>query len=129
MLKTPSYLFISWVFFILIGMVFGYSYLFYPDKHPVQCIIKERTGKDCPSCGFSRSFSHYTHFEFQKGRQSNSLSLPVFIYFLLQFLFRLILIINYRIRVFELSSKFIKTDIVISISGFLFAFLPLLFNL
>ncbi|HRH11070.1 MAG TPA: DUF2752 domain-containing protein [Bacteroidia bacterium] len=129
MLKTPSYLFISWVFFILIGMVFGYSYLFYPNKHPIDCVIKERTGKDCPSCGFSRSFSHYTHFEWKEGIASNPLSLPVFIYFLLQFLFRFILILNYRIRIFEIHSKFIKTDILISISGFLFAFLPLLFNL
>lgn len=127
MLKTPSYLIISWVFFILIGMAFGYSYLFYPNKHPVNCILKEKTGKDCPSCGFSRSFSHYTHLEFKEGIASNPLSLPVFIYFLLQFLFRFLLILNYRVRFFELHSKFIKTDIIISISGFLFAFLPLLF--
>lgn len=128
MLKAPAYVTISWMFLILIGIVFGYSYFFYPNTHPINCTIKERTGKNCATCGFSRSFSNYTHFRIQDGKTFNSNSWPVFLFFLFQFFIRLSIIFYYFIRKKIPADSVIKADVVISISAFLLAFLPILFN-
>jgi hypothetical protein len=126
--KTPAHVIISWVFLILIGIVFGYSYFFYPDTHPVGCLVKSYTGKDCATCGFSRSFSCYTHFQFNEGRIFNALSWPVFLFFVFQFCWRFFVVAAYYFTKKALSPALIKTDAVISISGFLLAFLPILFK-
>ena len=128
MLKAPAYVIISLVFFILIGVGFAYSYFFYPNEHPVDCLIKASTGKDCPTCGFSRSFSLYTHFEFKQGISRNPLSWPVFLFFQYQFFLRIFIVFYY----FATRKIFMRTlivcDVIISISSFLLAFLPIIFK-
>lgn len=126
MRKAPAYVIISLVFFIVIGVGFAYSYFFYPNDHPLDCAVKEATGKDCPSCGFSRAFSNYTHFKFTEGRSFNALSWPVFLFFLLQFFLRGGIVFYFFKTKRQPSSQFILTELIISISFFLFAFLPLL---
>jgi hypothetical protein len=126
--RTPAHVIISWVFLILIGIVFGYSYFFYPNSHPIPCMIKEYTGKACATCGFSRSFSNFVHFKFSEGISFNPLAFPVFLFFIFQFFLRTAIVIHYRTTKKELSPFIIKTDVIISISGFLLAFLPILFK-
>ncbi len=126
MQKIPAYVTISAVFFIVIGIGFAYSYFFYPDQHPIGCVIKSYTGKDCPSCGFSRSFSHYTHFEVQQGKTYNPLSWPVFLFFTVQLLLRAAIVMHYLWRRHSFSPPVIFSDVVISISLFLLAFLPII---
>ncbi|MCE3227121.1 MAG: hypothetical protein K0S32_1672 [Bacteroidetes bacterium] len=126
--RTPAHVTISWVFLILIGIAFGYSYFFYPNSHPIPCMIKEYTGKDCATCGFSRSFSNFVHFQFAEGKSYNTLAFPVFLFFVLQFFLRLAIVIHYRTTKKELGPLIIKSDVIISISGFLLAFLPILFK-
>jgi hypothetical protein len=126
MSKTPAHVTISWVFFILIGIVFCYSYFFYPDSHPINCLIRARTGQDCPSCGFSRAFSYFSHLQFEEGIKFNSRAFSAFIFLLAQFLLRFLVIICYFFFKKQFSSALVKCDIIVSISGFLFAFLPLL---
>ncbi len=128
MLKAPAYVTISWVFLILIGIVFSYSYFFYPNAHPIDCIIKQHTGKNCSTCGFSRAFSFYSHFQFTEGKNINPLSWSVFLFFLFQFLLRLIIVLHFSITKKLLKPKYLKADLLISILGFLLAFLPVLFN-
>lgn len=124
--KAPGYVIISLVFFILIGVGLAYSYFFYPNTHPIECAIKAKTGKDCPTCGFSRSFSHFTHFQFSQGKNYNALSLPVFLFFLIQFFIRGA-VVFYFLRTKKLiRQNLIKIDILISISLFLLAFLPII---
>jgi len=126
MRKAPAYVIICLVFFILIGMGLTYSYFFYPDQHPIACAIKKITGQDCPSCGFSKAFAHYTHGEFEKGQQTNPLSWRAFLFFVGQFFLRGTLLIYY-FAVRKLPARFfIVLDGVISISLFLLAFLPLI---
>jgi hypothetical protein len=105
---------------------FIYSWYFYPDTHPIDCAIRQHTGKDCPTCGFSRSFSLYTHFQFKAGRDFNPRSFPVFLFFGLQFLMRGFVIARYYFTRKNLAPAYIKSDVLISISGFLLAFLPLI---
>ena len=126
MQKAPSYVIISLVFFILIGVGFAYSYFFYPNDQPIECAVKAYTGHDCPTCGFSRAFSFYTHLQFQEGIMYNSLSWNVFLFFFFQFLFRGIVVISYIIRRRSFNRIIIKSDLLISISFFLLAFLPII---
>jgi hypothetical protein len=124
--KAPPYVTISAVFFILIGMGLAYSYFFYPDQHPIPCMVKAYTGKTCPTCGFSRSFSFYTHLQFSEGKKSNPLSWPVFLFFVFQFALRGGVIIYYAWRCNPFSPPVIISDAIISISLFLLAFLPII---
>lgn len=126
MLKAPAYVTISLVFFILIGIVFGYSYFFYPNAHPLQCIVKKYTGKNCPACGFSRAFSNYTHFKFSEGIQFNKLSLNVFLFSVFQFFLRGYISAYYYFTKKNTNALFIKIDVFISTLLFLIAFLPLI---
>lgn len=128
MFKAPAYVTISWMFLILIGIVFGYSYFFYPNAHPINCAIKERTGKNCAACGFSRAFSNYTHLQIKEGKEFNNRSWPVFLFFLFQFFLRFFIVSHYYLRKKMPGAAFLKADIAISISAFLLAFLPLLFK-
>ncbi|MBA3682722.1 MAG: DUF2752 domain-containing protein [Bacteroidetes bacterium] len=126
MRKAPAYVIISLVFFIFIGVGFAYSYFFYPNDHPIDCAIKAATGKDCPSCGFSRAFSNYTHFNFTEGKIYNALSWPVFLFFSFQFFLRGNIVFYFFKTRHLISKHFIIAELIISISFFLFAFLPLL---
>jgi hypothetical protein len=126
MLKAPAYVIISMVFFILIGVGMAYSYFFYPNNHPIDCIVKSYTGKDCPTCGFSRSFSFYTHFDLQQGIAANALSWPVFLFFAFQFFVRGLIVFYYYFVGKNFKLSIIIGDSIISISFFLFAFLPLI---
>ncbi|MGZ3900690.1 MAG: DUF2752 domain-containing protein [Bacteroidia bacterium] len=112
----------------MIGIVFSYSYFFYPAAHPIDCFVKQHTGKNCPTCGFSRAFSYYSHFQFNIGKQYNPLSWPVFLYLALQFFMRLSIVCYYSFTKKIVNSALLKADVIISISGFLLAFLPILFN-
>jgi hypothetical protein len=91
-------------------------------------MLKEYTGKDCATCGFSRAFSSFVHFDFSGGKAFNAMAFPVFLFFVFQFLLRLAIVIHYQITKSALPSWLIKTDVIISISGFLLAFLPILFK-
>lgn len=126
MLKAPSYVIISLVFFLLIGVGLAYSYFFYPNSHPVECVIKSYTNKDCPTCGFSRSFSYYTHFKFIEAEKFNPTSLPVFLFFLFQFLLRGTIAFYFFKTHKTFSPTHIKIELAISISLFLLAFLPII---
>lgn len=126
MLKAPAHVIVSLVFFIGIGMGFAYSYFFYPDDHPVDCMVKQITGKDCPSCGFTRSFSLYTRAQFTTGRVLNPLSWKVFLFFAFQFILRFAVVTHYLTVRKNLSNKVVIADAIISILLFLLAFLPVI---
>ncbi|MCW3075738.1 MAG: hypothetical protein JWO32_347 [Bacteroidetes bacterium] len=128
MFKAPAHVIISWTFLILIGIALCYSCFFYPNNHPISCVIKSYTGKDCVTCGFSRAFSCYTHLQIKEGKSLNPLSWPVFLFFIFQFILRIVIILRYLITKLPLNNRLILTDVLISISGFLLAFLPILFK-
>ncbi len=129
MRQAPAYIIISLIFFILIGMGFAYSYFFYPNYHPIDCLFKSYTGRACPTCGFSRSFSYFTHAQWEQAIQFNSHALPVFLFFTYQFILRMGIVFFYFTARKIISTSFIKMDMIISISLFLLAFLPLILNL
>jgi hypothetical protein len=107
---------------VLIGIVFCYSYFFYPNNHPLDCVIKKHTGKNCSSCGISRAFSNFTHLNFSEGKQYNKHAFIIFIYFLLQFVFRVILALSKKTYL----KLYFYTDVIFTILGFLISFTPML---
>ncbi len=116
---------VSLIFFLLLSGFFFYFWFFFPAQHPVPCLIKTLTGKDCVSCGMSRAISGYMHFNFHSS--SNKFAFPVFLFFVVQWLARALAAMQFFLR--ETSAKWqIKLDCIISISLFLLAFLPVILN-
>lgn len=75
---------------ILILAVFFYSALYSPgqEEHPIQCVHVEFAGTDCPTCGLSGGFSQMVRGNFSEARASNINTLPLFSFFVIQFLMR-----------------------------------------
>ncbi len=107
---------------VLIGIVFCYSYFYYPNNHPFNCVIKKYTGKECSSCGMSRAFSNFTHFNFANGKQNNKHAFAVFVFFLIQFCMRLLVLVIKKLN----SKSFLYFDVIFTGIGFLIAFTPML---
>jgi hypothetical protein len=108
---------------ILIGIVLGYSYFFYPTEHPINCIIKSYTGKECSSCGISRAFSYFTHCRIAEGVKFNAYALHVFLFFIGQVIWRLMLLLIKKLTNYSLI---IYVDLILTIGTFLPSFGPML---
>lgn len=126
MVKNRNYFIINLIFLIILGVVFGYSYFFYPNDQPIQCVVKAYTGKNCPSCGFSRAFSAFTHLKYEEGMAYNTHAFKAFLFFLFQFTLRSVVSVAYFKKPDLLSTKFIIAELTITIALFLVVFLPLL---
>jgi hypothetical protein len=125
-IKSSRYFIINVIFTIIIGVVLSYSYFFYPNNHPLYCLYKLKTGLNCSTCGFSRAFSSFTHFEFKEGVNYNKQALACYLFFVSQFLFRLTIVLISRFKENAFKKPFITAEIVLTILLFLYAFYPLL---
>ncbi len=125
-MRLPVYILMNALIFFMLCSGFFYSFFYYPDQHPVSCLIKKYSGKDCPSCGFSKAFSHYSHLQVTEGRKENQRSFRVGVFFLFQFTLRSAVLLWFFTTHKVIASSLIKIDLIISISFFLLAFLPLL---
>jgi len=125
-MRLPAYILVSGLIFLMLCAVFFYSVGFYPNQHPIPCQIKKYSGKDCPSCGFSKAFSQYSHLQIEEGRRINERSFPVLLFFLFQFSIRSAVLLWFFTTHKVIAASLIKIDLIISISFFLLAFLPLL---
>ena len=61
------------------------------------CIFKSLTGYNCPACGMTRSFIYMSDLNFKKAWNINSAGALLYVFCILQSLYRLILIIGVRI--------------------------------
>lgn len=125
--KNNAYFIVNFIFVILIGIALCYSYFFYPNNHPIGCIVKEMTGKDCSTCGFSRAFSSFTHFQFAEGKSFNGNAFSCYLFFLFQFFLRFSLSGYHLITKNRISRRIIFIEIITTIILFLTTFVPLLF--
>jgi hypothetical protein len=128
MMRWPAFLIINFIFLAIIGLVFLYSFLFFPDQHPFGCLFTTLTGKSCSSCGLSRAISCFTHGEWESGISHNVLALPVFLFFLVQLFLRSAIVTAYFWGRIKSPLRLCRLDCSISISLFLLAFLPLILN-
>lgn len=123
--NKDSFYIVNLTLIIIIGVVFCYSYFFYPNNQPITCFYKLKTGLECNSCGFSRAFSAYLHFEFKNGIAYSPKSLLCFIFILTQFILRIVYII-FTMYQLSISKRFIIVETILTILFFLLSFGPLL---
>ncbi len=124
--NKKDYFIVNLIFITIIGVVFGYSYFFYPNDQSIQCVHKLYTGSDCSSCGFSRAFSSFMHLKYNEGLSYNAYAFNCFLFFLFQFTLRAIAVIIYFSDPLKPSRPFIITELIATVVFFLIAFLPLL---
>jgi hypothetical protein len=105
----------------------GYSAFFSPDlgNYPVACIHEKLTGEPCPSCGLSHAFSLILSGRTDEALEWNEYSVRVFLFFFLQLILRGVLS-GFYIRASGTRSRnaIVTTDIVITMTLFLVAFIP-----
>jgi hypothetical protein len=102
------------IFFILITFVFLYSFIFYPNRHPVSCIYKKKTGINCPSCGTSRVFSSMLRGSFIEAIQTNKNAVGLFVFFYTQWFWRGCVVMFYDKKNFLKTKTTLVVDTVIS---------------
>lgn len=122
-----SYNRINLIFAGIILCIFIYSGIFSPeaDNYPVKCVHEKTTGKPCPTCGLSHSFSAVIRGDFDKAKQWNANGIPLFLFFFIQLLMRIgltLLIQKSSIPVRYL----VYADVGVSVSIFIFCFRRLL---
>jgi hypothetical protein len=124
-LKNEPYLVINIVFAGVILLIMAYSGIFSPEKgnYPVVCIHEKITGEPCVSCGLSHSFSLIIRGRIDEAYQWNRYGMRVFLFFVGQFLLRIIFSLLYT-RHPETHKQLILFDIVGSSVLFLVTFLP-----
>ena len=118
---------INLIFAGIIVMIFVYSGIFSAEKsnHPVQCVHERLTGEPCPTCGLSNSFSEIIRLNFENAREWNQNGIPIFLFFLIQFLLRIGITIIYQNEIFSIK-KILYFDISFSIVLFIVCFRRLL---
>lgn len=124
--KNNAYYIVNLIFVVLIGIALGYSYFFYPNNQPINCAVKELTGKACTTCGFSRAFSAFMHLKYQEGVAYNLNAFACFVFFIAQFVFRTTLLCVEGLTDKLISKRVIYIEVVFTILHFLVAFTPLL---
>jgi hypothetical protein len=126
--NKKEYFIVNLIFIIIIGVVFGYSYFFYPSDQPIECVYKAYTGKACSTCGFSRAFSAFTHLNYAEGVAYNTNAFGCFLFFLFQVILRSIAVVLYFMNPLKPSRSFIIAELVVTVIFFLIVFCPLLMN-
>jgi hypothetical protein len=82
------------------------------------------TGKEANSSGLSRAFSQIIRFNFKEANQYNENSLEVFLFFLLQFIMRILFYFLYPL--ITKTKILIRSDIAVSVILFLICFKDLI---
>lgn len=124
-LRNEPYLVINIFFSLFIAGVMLYSIIFSPEKnnYPVVCVHEKITGQECVSCGLSHSFSLIMKGRIDEASQWNANGLRVFLFFLLQFMFRIgfsvAFVLNPRYR-----TEIILADSIATSLMFIIAFMP-----
>jgi hypothetical protein len=118
---------VSMVFFILITLIFLYSYIFFPNQHPVNCIYKNKTGAECPSCGTSRAFSFLLRGNLKEAFQINKNAVGLFFFFFIQWLWRAWVFMFFGRISFLRTKTTLMTDVALSLIHFLISVLPFYF--
>ncbi len=124
-IKNKPYIIINIVFAGVILLILIYSGIFSPDKnnYPVTCIHEKLSGLPCFSCGLSHSFSLIIRGRVEEAYQWNIYGMRVFIFFVSQFLMRIIFSVCYQ-KNENIRNWLIWYDIAGSILIFAIAFYP-----
>jgi len=124
MKNWPSYILIN--LGLLLAVLFTFIYVYFISSLSLPCMVLEVSGHTCPSCGFTRAFNSFLQFNFELGKSFNELAMPVFLFFAGQVVLRILMVLVYFLLTPNIKTQVVKLDIVVSISVFLLAFLPVI---
>lgn len=129
-LSDHPYLVINLGLFSIILLVLIYSGLFSPEKdnYPIVCIHEKITGKPCPSCGLSHSFSLMVRGRISEAYDWNLYGPRIFFFFAAQLVMR-ILFSAFWLKNPGTRRELILYDIGGSILLFVVSFLPFLVSI
>jgi len=102
---------------LLIGL-FLVSVISKDDAGFISCQVLESTGKECNSCGLTRDFISFSHFDFKS--PINSQSIFVYFWFLIQLIGRSIVLLRRSV----INTRLKIIDFVLSIVTGIGVFLP-----
>lgn len=114
-----SYRIISLIFWGIITLVFLYSFIFFPNRHPVCCVYKNKAGVNCPTCGTSRVFSLMLKGCFTEAVQINKDAIGLFFFFFVQWLWRGWVVLFFSKFGFLRTKITLMVDVVLSFVVFL----------
>ncbi|GAA4329351.1 DUF2752 domain-containing protein [Flaviaesturariibacter amylovorans] len=103
--------------------MFLYAGFFASGNMSVACAYKLATGKECATCGLTRSLTAFLHGRWSEGRAWNEFGLPVFGFFAVQFVARTVMMFATT----HLPESTFKWDGIASLLLFLLCFAPLIF--
>lgn len=125
--SLDAYIKINLLFAGIIIAVIIYSGIFSAqNEHPIKCAHFEQTGVPCETCGISRSFSEIIRFDFQSAKDFNRNGIPIFLFFIIQLVFRILLSLVYA-RKWIRQRNVIILDGIISLALFIITFKNLIF--
>jgi len=125
--SLDSYIKINLLFAGNIIAIIIYSGIFSADyEHPIKCIHFEQTGIPCETCGISRSFSEIVRFDFQSAQDFNRNGIPIFLFFLIQLILRILFSVVF-IKNWIKTRNLIIIDSLVSITLFIITFKNLIF--
>jgi hypothetical protein len=103
-------------------VIIGYSFLFSPalNNYPIHSLCDKYhvPQQRCVSKGLSRAFSYIVRFEFDKAEKMNKFAPRIFLFFFVQMLLRMFLILFNK----RTSNRIIWLDIIVSALLFIWAF-------
>ncbi|WP_165917184.1 DUF2752 domain-containing protein [Flaviaesturariibacter aridisoli] len=91
----------------------------------MRCVYRRALGRDCVTCGITRSFHAFLTGHWQEGLAFNSFGLPLFLFFALQFAARVSLFVAAR-RYDGYPGPLPRWDAALSATLFLVLFWPLI---
>jgi hypothetical protein len=125
--SLEAYIKINLLFAGIIIAIIIYSGIFSAqNEHPIKCVHFEQTGIPCETCGISRSFSEIVRFDFQSAKDFNRNGIPIFLFFLIQLVFRILFSLIYS-KNWTKPRNVIIIDSLVSILLFLIMFKNLIF--
>ena len=125
-LKSNPYKLINIILAGIILLIIIYSIIYSPEKsnHLIPSNSKTILNEESRSTGLSHSFSSIVRFNFEEAREYNEYGLQVFTFFVIQLFMRIFFLFSYD-SILEFGHKrIILLDSIISISLFIFFFMP-----
>ena len=86
------------LFFVTDGEMTGFIFNLQINSNVTTCLFKKLTGYNCPACGMTRSFIYMSDFNFSAAWEMNKAGALLFVFCILQAIYRILLIIGTRVN-------------------------------
>lgn len=112
-------------FMAIIMAIFIYSAFYKFNSHRIPALLTQETGIVPPSKGLSASFAEIVRGNISVALELNPHSIRIFSFFVLQFLFRAVILFSLKKQWFPIN-RMVTIDVSISVILFVVCFAPLI---